>query len=90
MLVKESIRTYLARIGQRGGRTSRRTLATEDARRMVQVREARRAYRKFHSSCFWSYNPTLTITASDVQWVAEQLRRHGGLEAWSVASKLCR
>ena len=26
----------------------------------------------------------------DVAWVAEQLRRHGGREAWEVAGRLCR
>jgi hypothetical protein len=57
---------------------------------MVRVREARRAYRRFYSQCFWSYAPDLHITAADVPWVAEQLRRHGGREAWDVAARLCR
>lgn len=57
---------------------------------MVRVREARRAYRRFHSQCFWSYAPDLRITPDDVPWVAEQLRRHGGRESWDVAGRLCR
>lgn len=56
---------------------------------MVRVREARRAFRRFYSTCFWSYRPDLVIRADDVSWVAEQLRKHGNREAWRVAAKLC-
>ncbi len=56
---------------------------------MVRVREARRAYRRFHAQCFWSSPPELEIGAADIQWVAEGLRRHGGRTAWEVAAKLC-
>jgi hypothetical protein len=85
-----TVREYLAEIGRRGGRASRRTLSPAQARTMVCVREARRAYRRFYSQCFWSYAPDLRITAADVAWVAEQLRRHGGREAWDMAARLCR
>ena len=84
------LRKYLADIGRRGGRASKRDLSPAAARAMVTVREARRAYRRFYSRCFWSYAPDLPITAADVPWVAEQLRRHGGREAWRVAARLCR
>jgi hypothetical protein len=84
-----TIREYLAEIGRRGGRTSRRTLSPAQARAMVRVREAGRAYRRFYHRCFWSYAPDLRITAADVPWVAEQLRRHGGREAWDIAARLC-
>jgi len=84
------VRAYLAEIGRRGGRKSRRTLDPEAARAMVKVREARRAYRQFHSRCFWSYDPEYLVGPGDVAWVAEQLRRHGGREAWEVAGRLCR
>lgn len=57
---------------------------------MVRVREARRAYRRFHTQCFWSYDPDYRITTADVPWVAEQLRKHGGREAWNKAAELCR
>jgi hypothetical protein len=86
----EAVRSYLAQIGRRGGQASRRQLSAEQARRMVAVREARRAYRRFHAQCFWSYDPDLKVTAADVAWVAEQLRKHGGWEAWQVAARLCR
>jgi hypothetical protein len=84
------ITRYLASIGARGGRKSRRQLDAETARTMVRVREARRAFRRFRTSCFWSYRPDLTITLNDVPWVAAQLMKHGNREAWRVGAKLCR
>jgi hypothetical protein len=86
----DKVRSYLAQIGRRGGQASRRKLSANQARQMVAVREARRAYRRFHPQCFWSYDPDLKVTAADVEWVAEQLRKHGGWEAWQVAARLCR
>jgi len=80
---------YLARIGARGGRKSRRTLDPDTARSMVRVREARRAFHRFRSICFWSSRPDLTIRADDVPWVAEQLMKHGNRDAWRAAAKLC-
>lgn len=84
------IRRYLARIGARGGRKSRRTLDPDTARTMVKVREARRAFRRFRNTCFWSYRPDLVIRVADVPWVAEQLMKHGNRAAWRVGAKLCR
>ena len=81
---------YLQQIGRRGGLKSRRTLDPEAARDMVRVREARRAFRRFRATCFWSYRPDLIIQSADVPWVAEQLRKHGNREAWRVAARLCR
>jgi hypothetical protein len=57
---------------------------------MVRVREARRAFKRFRSTCFWSYRPDLFIGADDVAWVAEQLMKHGNREAWRVGARLCR
>lgn len=88
--MESRIRDYLVEIGRRGGRKSRRSLDSETARAMVKVREARRAYRRFHAECFWSYDPEYVIGPSDVEWVAEQLRKNGGREAWVVAGALCR
>lgn len=85
-----SIRKYLASIGRRGGLASRRVLNSEDAKGMVKVRVARRAYRKYHAQCFWSYRPDLEIALKDVSWVAEQLRKQGGREAWQIAARLSR
>lgn len=86
----ESVKQYLASIGKRGGTKSRRTLDPVTARDMVRVREARRAYRTYYASCFWSYRKDLVISRDDVPWVAEQLRKHGNREAWMLAAKLCR
>ena len=40
-----TVRAYLAKIGRRGGIKSRRTLEPDVARRMVEIREARRVAR---------------------------------------------
>jgi hypothetical protein len=88
--MEPKVKAYLAEIGRRGGRKSRRDLDPATARTMVRVREARRAYRRFHADCFWPFDPAYPIGPSDVTWVAEQLRRHGGREAWELASRLCR
>ena len=85
-----SVRSYLAQIGRRGGLKSRRVLDPGTARYMVKVREARRAFRRFRSSCFWSYRPDLRIGVGDVEWVAEQLMKHGNREAWVIGTRLCR
>jgi len=86
----DKIREYLAEIGRRGGKKSRRTLDSETARDMVRVREARRAYRRFRTSCFWSYRPDLLVGLDDVDWVAETLMKNGNREAWRIGRSLCR
>jgi hypothetical protein len=85
-----TVKKYLASIGRRGGLKSRRTLDAATAREMVRVREARRAYRRFYTLCFWSYRRDLTIGRDDVPWVAEQLMKHGNRETWNTAERLCR
>ena len=84
------ISRYLAEIGARGGRKSRRELTAEAARAMVRVREARRAFRRFRTTCFWSCRPDLVNGINDVAWVAEQLMKNGNREAWRVGARLCR
>ncbi len=84
------LRGYFAEIGRRGGRISRRTLSPEKAREMVRIREARRAYHRYYHQCFWSFAPDLLISADDIGWVIEQLRKYGGRTAWETAAKLCR
>lgn len=88
--MERKVRDYLSGIGRKGGRKSRRVLEPGTAREMVRVREARRAYRRFHARCFWSFDPDYPVGPSDIAWVADQLRRHGGHEAWEVARMLCR
>jgi hypothetical protein len=87
--MKNGVRDYLATIGRKGGIRSRRALDPETARQMVRIREARKAFRRFRPSCFWSYRPDLAIGPNDIEWVAEQLMKHGNREAWQVARRLC-
>ena len=88
--MSEKIRKYLSDIGKRGGRKSRRTLDSETARNMVRLREAKRAFRRFYARCFWSYDPDYVLTLDDVEWVAKQLMKNGGHDAWEAGAKLCR
>jgi hypothetical protein len=88
--VDPKVRAYLAGIGSRGGRKSRRRLDPEMARRMARVREARRAFRRFHAECFWSSDPAFTVTERDVPWVADQLMKFGGRSGWELGARLCR
>ncbi|MBM3908667.1 MAG: hypothetical protein FJ363_11420 [Gemmatimonadetes bacterium] len=85
-----TVKKYLATIGRRGGLKSRRQLDADTARAMVRVREARRAFRRFHAQCFWSFRRDLTIGRADVAWVADQLQKHGNRDAWLVGARLCR
>ena len=87
--MNKALSKYFAALGRKGGRKSRRHLDPEAARAMVRVREARRAYNQFHTTCFWSYDPAYLPTKDDVSWVADMLMKHGGREAWAVAAKLC-
>ena len=84
------VRTYLAEIGRRGGRVSRRGLSSAAARDLLRVREARRAYTDFYTRCFWSFDPELEMTVQDVSWVAERLMRYGGQSGWERGARLCR
>jgi hypothetical protein len=85
-----SVRAYLSRIGRRGGLKSRRCLDSTTAREMVRLRDARRAFRRFHTQCFWSSDPGYTITAHDIPWVAKQLMKFGGRAGWEAGARLCR
>jgi hypothetical protein len=88
--MRREIRNYLSQIGSKGGRKSRRELDPESARRMVRVREARRAFRRFRSRCFWSHDPSYLVREADIPWVADQLMRFGGRQGWELGAKLCR
>ncbi|MGC9453095.1 MAG: hypothetical protein ACP5I4_16815 [Oceanipulchritudo sp.] len=89
-MVEANISRYLATIGRKGGLKSRRTLGPDQARAMVRIREARRAYREFHDTCFWSNPPGFEVREQDIPWVIEQLKAHGGAEGWERARRLCR
>ena len=74
--------------GRLGGLRSRRHLSPEAARAMVKVREARKLYRAYHTTCFWWARPDLVIGMADIAWVADGLRKHGGRDAWRAAARL--
>ena len=81
---------YLSEIGRKGGRKSRRELSSSDARNMVRVREARRAFRKFHARCFWYLREDLEVSLDDIPEIVRGLRQNGGREGFFLAAKLCR
>ncbi len=85
-----AVRRYLAEIGRRGGLKSRRALSSRTAKDMVRLREARRAFSRFKTACFWSFDPGRRIEAADIPWIVEQLQKNGGRQAWEVAERLCR
>jgi len=87
--MNKSVNSYLAKIGRKGGKKSRRDLDPHTARQMVLLREAKKAFRMYHTLCFWSYSPDLVISAADIRWVGEQLLKHGGLRLWILGKKLC-
>jgi hypothetical protein len=84
------IRCYLAEIGGRGGRKSRRVLLPDAARGMVRLREARRAYYRFGNTCFRPFDPRRPIRASDIPWIVERLRKSRSPHAWDAADRLDR
>ncbi len=63
-----NVRAYLAKIGRRGGIKSRRTLEPHVARRMVEIREARRLARRGNTATRPGGAPADTsVTALAVQ-----------------------
>lgn len=71
-----SVREYLAEIGRRGGIKSRRTLEPETARRMVAIREARRAAQRLDPSNALSRRAgTPADTTAAAQAVQDALQR---------------
>jgi len=84
------ISAYLSRIGRKGGLKSRRRLSAEDARNMVRLREARRAFTLFYSPCFWYLREDMNIALADVPEIVRGLRQNGGRQGFLLAAKLCR
>lgn len=83
------IRSYLSEIGRRGGRKSRRRLSSEDARDMVRVREAKRAFREFRAQCFWYLREDMSVTLEDIPEIVRGLRQNGGRQGFLLAARLC-
>jgi len=90
MKTSSPVNAYLARIGRKGGAKSRRHLSSEDAKNMVRLRDARRAFSMFHSQCFWYMRENMVITLADVPEIVRGLRQNGGRQGFFLAAKLCR
>jgi len=84
------VKKYLSRIGQKGGRKSRRTLTSEQALKMVKVRQAKKAFQLSYHRCFWSFDPNYKIQEKDLLWVADQLMKNGDRKLWMIGIQLCR
>jgi len=85
-----AITDYLREIGRRGGQKSTRRLPASDARRMVAVREARKAFRQHKTDCFWSFDPEWRVGVEDVPLVIQTLRKEGNRQAFEKARSLQR
>ena len=86
--ISDEVKTYLRDIGAKGGRKSRRRLDPAEARRMVAVREARRAFRDYKTQCFWSFDPEWNIQHEQVPLVIRTLRNEGNAQAFALAKRL--
>ena len=87
-----SLRKYLAEIGRRGGIKSRRELKPETARRMVAIREARRAAQRLDPS---NTPPRRAGTPADTTATAQAVqdalqRRLSPVEKLSQVARLSR
>lgn len=89
MATDNTIKLYLREIGRKGGLKSRRQLSRKESHRMLRIREARRAFKNFHSQCFWSYKPNYKIEEKDIEWVRLELMKNGGRKAYEIGVKLC-
>jgi hypothetical protein len=84
------VSTYLAKIGSQGGKKSRRVLTPAQAKRMVAVREARKAFRQHRHEYFWSYRDDARIDASSIPMVIDGLKTEGNRRAYEWARKIQR
>jgi hypothetical protein len=89
-ILDSKIQAYLSAIGRRGGLKSKRQLNSSMALKMVRLREAKRAFKKYYSQCFWSYDANYPLSFTDISWVAAQLMKNGGRQAWETGARLCR
>jgi hypothetical protein len=83
------ISAYFAKMGRKGGQTSRRTLTPSEAKNMVRIREARHAFKNYYSRCFWYMPSDLVVAPSDIPEIARGLRTNGGREGFLLAARLC-
>jgi len=86
----EPIKAYLREIGRKGGQKSRRSLDPAQARRMVALREARKAFSEYRNQCFWSCKPDLAIGMALVPMVIKTLKAEGDRRAYEKARSIQR
>lgn len=86
----DSVKKFMARIGSRGGKKSRRKLTPEQARRMVAVREAQKAYDRHRHEYFWYAKEGLTIKEEGVPFVIKGLMNEGNRAAFEKARRIKR
>jgi hypothetical protein len=84
------VKAYLAQIGSQGGKKSRRVLTPAQAKRMVAVREARKAFRQYRHEYFWSYRDDMTIRFHEVPFVFNGLKAEGNRETFEMGRRLHR
>ena len=86
----KAVRNYLQEIGRKGGKQSRRTLSPLHARRMVAVREARKAFAEHKTDCFWSFDPDWQVSTETIPLVIQTLKAEGNRDAFEKARTLQR
>ncbi len=84
----EEFKTHSRGIGTKGSQNNCRRLDPAQARRMVAVREARRAFRNYKTQCFWSFDPEWNIQNEQVPLVIRTLRNEGNAQAFALAKRL--
>lgn len=89
------VRAYLAAIGRKGGAKSRRRLASETARDMVRVREARRVFHlsklidEYRDQCLWFLRPDyFPKSTSEIMTVLDLIERYGDRAGYERAEEI--
>ena len=82
------VKAYLREIGSRGGKKSRRKLDADQARRMVAVREARKAFREHHCEIFWSAPEDMVIREEQVPYIIQNMKREGNRAIYEKARRI--
>jgi hypothetical protein len=88
--MNKEIRSYLSEMGRKGGKKSRRRLTPEQARRMVAVREAQKAYDEHRHQYFWYSPESLKINEESVPFVIKGLMTEGDRSAFEKARRIKR
>lgn len=88
--MKPRLQAHLRTLGSQGGKKSRRTLDPATARKMVALREARKAYREHRHEYFWYCRDDLLIRDEHVPFVVRGLMNEGNRAAFEKARRIKR